>query len=138
VLTICKTHLTPFVSTARKIISGTWREGRRRKWKRRVYRKRGKGTGSKGGLGKIRRFYNTGLSPVKPLLYLPHSSLIKHNELCLSKKRQGNRNRGGKQGGQLKGRETEKRKLNVQRKKKNNRERKGEEETHEKKECEEA
>jgi hypothetical protein len=72
------------------MLSGSWRrKGRRRKWKRRVYRKRGKGTGSKGGLGKIRRFYNAGLSPKQSLFYLPDSSLIKHNELCLSKKRQG-------------------------------------------------
>ncbi len=99
VLTVCKMHLISFVSRVRKILSGTWGEkGRRRKWKRRVYRKWGKGTGSTGGLGKIRRFYNAGLSPVQPSFYLAHSSLIKHNELCLSKKRQGNRNSREKQG----------------------------------------
>jgi len=72
VLTVCKMHLISFVSTVRKILSGTWREkGRRRKWKRRVYRKRGKGTGSKGGLGKIRRFYNGPLYHTAFILFTP-------------------------------------------------------------------
>ncbi len=60
---------------------------------------RGKEPEAREDLGRYAVFITQASLPYSLYSIYPTSSLIQHNELCLSKKRQENRNRREKQGG---------------------------------------